>query len=166
MDYGSQIAFALILSIPVACITWTVTQEEIFGEMRRNLVRYQSRYGHSWWRRTAAYMPTCPYCFSHYVAGMLIALLHFKMLAGDWRGYVVSLFTLVLIANVYITVYHLFRVGLKWARSLADRAERPGRSIPHQAASNSTAVSSVDHLRGTVSSPRRSPRRVLPDRQS
>ena len=28
VGFGSQIAFALILCVPVACITWTVTQEE------------------------------------------------------------------------------------------------------------------------------------------
>ena len=117
MEYGSQIAFALILGLPVACITWTVTQEEIFAEMRRDLVRYQSHPARSWWQRKVAYMPTCPYCFSHYVAGMLTLLLHFKMLADDWRGYLISLFTLVLIANVYITLYHLLRVRLKWIRS-------------------------------------------------
>jgi hypothetical protein len=99
MEYGSQIAFAAILSIPVACISWTIAQEEVLQEMRNYLEDYQARHRRSWWRRKMAYLPTCPYCLSHYVAGCLIGLLRFKMLADDWRGYVVSLFTLVLIAN-------------------------------------------------------------------
>ena len=78
LDYGSQIVFALILGIPVACITWTVTQEEVFQDMRRYLARYRDRHEGSWWRRKLAYLPTCPYCLSHYVSGLLIALLHFK----------------------------------------------------------------------------------------
>lgn len=143
MEYGNQIAFALILSIPVACITWTVTQEELFAELRRSLAHFQSRYSDSWWRRQIAYAPTCPYCFSHYVAATLVALLHFRMLADDWRGYLVSLFSLVLIANVYITVYHLLRVGLRWERSLANRAETVSSATAKQTASSPKALSSV-----------------------
>jgi hypothetical protein len=163
MEYGSQIAFALILSIPVACITWTITQEEIFHEMRERLAGYQARHRHSWWRRKPAQLITCPYCTSHYVAGALIGLLRFRMLVEDWRGYVISLFTLVLLANVYITFYHLLRVGLRWSRSLADRAERPARAIPKQALSNSAAAASMD-LTERVPARRRSVRSVPSDR--
>ncbi len=135
MDYGSQIVFAAILGMPVACISWTITQEELFQEMRDYLAGYQVRHRRSWWRKKLAYSPTCAYCLSHYVAGALIGLLQFKMLTDDWRGYLVSLFTLVLIANVYLTVYHLLRVGLRWIRLLADRAERPAGAISKQAVS-------------------------------
>ena len=159
MEYGSQIAFALILSIPVACITWTVTQEELFAELRRDLTRYQSRHSGSWWRSHLAYAPTCPYCFSHYVAALVIALLHFKMLADDWRGYFVSLFVLVLIANVYITLYHLLRVGLRWTKSSADRAEKRSLAIRKEGVASPTAISSRDS-RETVSPLRRSARQV------
>ncbi len=135
MPYSSQIAFAFILSIPVACISWTVTQEELFKEMREYLAGCQARYRRSWWRRKLAYSPRCAYCLSHYVAGVLVALMNFKMLADDWRGYVVSLFSLVLIANVYLTVYHLLRVELRRIRSLADRAESPRLATARQGVS-------------------------------
>ena len=160
MGYGNQIAFALILSIPVACITWTVTQEEIFATVRLNLARYPSRHGDSWWRRQIAYAPTCPYCLSHYVAAMLVALLNFKMLADDWRGYLVSLFTIVLIANVYITIYHVLRVGLRWERSLADRAETAARTTAERTVAGSAAVSSMGLME-----PRRNGRRIPSDRR-
>ena len=161
MGYGSQIAFAFILSVPVACISWTIAQEEFFQEMRNYLVDYQARHRRSWWRRKLAYLPTCPYCLSHYVAGGLVGLLQFKMLADDWRGYVVSLFTLVLIANVYITVYHLLRAGLRYTRLLADRAERSALAIPKQAVSRSSGTASMDR-RGTMSM---EPRETIPSRQ-
>lgn len=161
MGYGDQIAFALILGIPAACLTWTVTQEEIFAGVRRTLAGYRSRHNASWWSRQIAYVPTCPYCFSHYVAGLLIALLNFKMLADDWRGYLISLFTLVFIANVYITVYHMFRAELRWKRALADRAETTASTTAEQVVDGSAAVSSMRFMRL-----RRNGRHVPSDRPS
>jgi hypothetical protein len=123
MDYAGQISFALLLAIPIACLVWTFTQEEVFKEVREALKRYQQRHRYSLWRQKLAYMPTCHYCFSHYVAALFVVLFRFRMLADDWRGYLASLFTLVLIANVYMTVYNLLRVWLRRSRALADRAE-------------------------------------------
>ena len=34
MSLGSQIIYLFIIAIPVACVAWTVTQEEIFREPR------------------------------------------------------------------------------------------------------------------------------------
>jgi hypothetical protein len=149
MGYDAQIKFALILSIPVACITWTVTQEEVFREFRGYFSRYQARHRQSWWRKKLAYMSACPYCLSHYVAGGLVALLHFKMLVEDWPGYLVSLFTVVLIANIYITGYHLLRVRLRWSRSLADRAEKLALASPSRVRAGRGVVRSLD-VAGTV----------------
>lgn len=165
MGYGAQVAYALILSIPVACIAWTVTQEEVFQEFRDFLSRYRTRHRQSWWRRKLAYMPTCPYCLSHYIAAMLIVLLRFKMLADDWRGYLVSLFTLVLIANVYVTLYHMLRVGLRWLRSSADRAARPAFSIRKRTIPNPATVASMD-VTGTVPARQRTARSLPPDRRA
>jgi hypothetical protein len=123
MDYASQIAFAVLLAIPVACVAWTITQEELFREVQEGLRAYQREHPDSFWRQKLAYLPTCPYCLSHYVAAVFIALFRFRMLADDWRGYVVSLFALVLLANVYITLYNLLRVVLRAAKAAADRAQ-------------------------------------------
>jgi hypothetical protein len=150
MGYGSQIQFALILSVPVACITWTVTQEEVFQEFRSYCLRCQARCQQSWWRKKLAYMSTCAYCFSHYVAAALVALLHFQMLVEDWRGYLVSLFTVVLIANVYITGYHLLRVGLRWSRSRADEVEKSARD--GRVGADRTGAGRVSASRGAVPS--------------
>ena len=83
---------------------------------------YQKR-ARSVWQRKLGYVPTCPYCFSHYVAALFVGLFQFKMLADDWRGYVVSLFTVVLLANIYITSYNLLRAALRRVKSLANQAE-------------------------------------------
>ncbi len=123
MNLGEQLVQALLLAIPIACLAWTITQEEVFHELRDALNAYQERHKHSLWRRKLAYLPTCSYCFSHYVAALFVWLFRFKMLADDWRGYVVSLFSLVLLANVYLTAYQWLRAALRAGRARADQAE-------------------------------------------
>lgn len=132
MNYARDLLEALLLAAPVACVVWTITHEEIFRELREVLARIQKRPTTSWWKRKVAYMPTCPFCCSHYVAAIFVFLFQFKMLANDWRGYVASLFTVVLVANFYLTAYHLLRISLRRGKALADKAEvevhRPGRT--------------------------------------
>lgn len=133
MSYAGQISFALLLALPIACIVWTFTQEEVFREVRDALKDYQQRHPHSPWRKKIAYLPTCPYCFSHYVTAAFVALFQFPMLTDDCRGYIASLFTLVLLANLYLTIYHLLRVALRGARAWADGVEALAdqRKHPH-----------------------------------
>jgi hypothetical protein len=129
MNYAMQMIFALLLAIPVASIVWTFTQEEVFKEVRDSLKAYQKRHADSFWRQKLAYLPTCPYCLSHYVAAVFIAVFNFHMLADDWRGYVVSLFTLVLVTNLYVSLYNLVRVALRRQKALADKAEAELRYV-------------------------------------
>jgi len=67
MGLGLQVGSLLLLAIPVACIAWTVTHEEVFRELRQFCQRecVQAR---SLVRRKFFYLFTCEYCFSHYVA--------------------------------------------------------------------------------------------------
>jgi hypothetical protein len=123
MGYGTQILFAVVLAFPVACVVWTVTQEELFKEVRDAVDRYRNRYRTSLWLRKLAYMMTCPYCFSHYVTALAVWVCGFRMLLDDWRGYVVSLFTVVLLANVVLSGYHMLRCSLRAAKARADYAE-------------------------------------------
>lgn len=127
LGLGAQLAYALLLAIPVASVAWTVTQEELFKEVREKLSCYQKRCPDSIWRRKLAYMPTCPYCFSHYVGAFFVVLCHFPMLVPDWRGYLVSVFTVVMISNTYISGYNLLRAGLRALRARADEAEANAR---------------------------------------
>lgn len=107
-----QIQWLLTLAIPVACISWTVTHEEVFREPREYCVKC-SKQGKTLLIRKFFYLFTCEYCFSHYVTIGILVLSGFKLLFNDWRGYVIAGFSLVWIANVYMAVYSLVRYGIK-----------------------------------------------------
>src|SRR6267378_6695647 len=103
MGLGLQVAWLLVLGIPVACIAWTVTHEEVFREPRQYCQR-ECAHAKGFARRKFFYLFTCEYCFSHYVAAAFLIITRFKLIYPDWRGYLVSLFALVWIANFYMGV--------------------------------------------------------------
>ena len=115
MTIGLQFAWLLILAIPVACIAWTVTHEEVFREPR-DYCQQQSKQANSLPRRKFFYLFTCEYCFSHYVAALFLVITRFKLLYPDWRGYLISLFALVWVANQYMSVYNRLRLDIKSER--------------------------------------------------
>lgn len=108
----TQTATLLMLAIPVACVAWTITHEEVFREAREYCNR-QSRQAVSRPRRKFFYLFTCEYCFSHYVAMLFLILTRFQMLYSGWRGYVVALFALVWISNQYMSIYNRLRLDIK-----------------------------------------------------
>lgn len=112
MSLRMQFAWLLILALPVACIAWTVTHEEVFREPRQYCQRecVQAR---SFLRRKFFYLFTCEYCFSHYVAGAMLLITRFKLLYADWRGYLIALFALVWLANQYMSIYNRLRLDIK-----------------------------------------------------
>ncbi len=112
MALGMQFAWLLILSIPVACIAWTVTHEEVFREPREYCQGECAR-AKSFFRRKFFYLFTCEYCFSHYVAALILVLARFRMLFEDWRGYVIAFFALVWMANQYMSIYNRLRLDIK-----------------------------------------------------
>jgi uncharacterized membrane protein len=107
-----QVAALLVLGIPVACIAWTVTHEEIFREPRQLCQRECQREG-SIFRQKFFYLFTCEYCFSHYVSAGMLAFTGYKLLLPDWRGYVIAFFGLVWIANQYMSIYNRLRLDIK-----------------------------------------------------
>ena len=107
-----QIIWLFLLSTPVACVTWTVTHEEIFKELRDFCLK-KSLQGKTLLERKFFYLFTCEYCFSHYVVVLFLFLTDYKLLMDDWRGYVISGFALVWIANVYINLFGLIRQANK-----------------------------------------------------
>jgi hypothetical protein len=109
---GLQFAWLFLLSIPVACVAWTVTHEEAFREPRDYCQR-QSKEAKHLPRRKFFYLLTCEYCFSHYVAGFFIGITRFRLLFPDWRGYLISLFALVWVANQYMSIYNHLRLDIK-----------------------------------------------------
>jgi hypothetical protein len=112
MPLGVQLAWLLMLAIPVACVAWTVTHEEIFREPR-DYCKRQTRQARSFWCRKFFYLVTCEYCFSHYVAAIFLVITRFQMLYTGWRGYLVALFALVWVANQYMSIYNRLRLDIK-----------------------------------------------------
>jgi hypothetical protein len=112
LTIGLQLGWLLILSIPVACVAWTVTHEEVFREPR-DFCQEQSKQAPSLTRRKFFYLFTCEYCFSHYVAAFFLIVTRFKLLYPDWRGYLIALFALVWVANQYMSIYNHLRLDIK-----------------------------------------------------
>jgi hypothetical protein len=115
MPVGSQIIWLFVLGIPVACIAWTVTHEEVFREPRHLCLR-ESEQAPSFVRRKFFYLFTCEYCFSHYVAIAFLAITRYKLLYSDWRGYLVGGFALVWVANIYMSLFGRLRLDIKKER--------------------------------------------------
>jgi hypothetical protein len=108
----TQLIWLFVLSIPIACISWTVTHEEVFREPREFCVRKSQRCK-SLLERKFFYLFTCEYCFSHYVTIFMLFLTNYKLLMQDWRGYIISGFALVWIANFYMSIFGLMRQNIK-----------------------------------------------------
>ena len=112
MDLRTQIVTLFVLAIPVACIAWTVTHEEVFREPREYCVE-RSKNCRRLLERKFFYLFTCEYCFSHYVALLFLYIAGFKLLFPDWRGYLLGWFALVWVANQYMSLYNRLRLDIK-----------------------------------------------------
>ena len=112
MELELQIVYLFVIAIPVACISWTITHEEVFKEPREYCV-LKSRRGRSVWMRKFFYLFTCEYCFSHYVTIAFLLITNYKLLFTDWRGYLIGGFAIVWIANMYMSLFFLLRTGIK-----------------------------------------------------
>ena len=103
-----QIAWLFLLALPIACVAWTITHEEVFREPREYCVK-RSKEGSTILERKLFYLFTCEYCFSHYVTLFFLFFTNFKLLMTDWKGYVIAGFALVWIANIYMSLFGLIR---------------------------------------------------------
>jgi hypothetical protein len=112
LDLKTQIVTLFVLAIPVACVAWTVTHEEIFREPREFCVE-RSKHCRRLLERKFFYLFTCEYCFSHYIAILFLFLTRFKLLFPNWRGYVISWLALVWVANQYMSLYNRLRLDIK-----------------------------------------------------
>jgi hypothetical protein len=111
----TQTAYLLLLSIPVACVAWTVTHEEVFREPREYCLN-ASKQRKTILERKFFYLFTCEYCFSHYVSVLFLFITKFHLLLPDWRGYVIACFALVWIANLYMSIFALIKVDIRKER--------------------------------------------------
>ncbi|MBC7409384.1 MAG: hypothetical protein H7339_13430 [Arcicella sp.] len=108
----TQIFELFLLSIPIACVAWTITHEEIFKEPREYCLG-RCKDSKTIVERKFFYLFTCEYCFSHYVTIFFIFFTDYRLLILDWRGYVIALFSLVWIANIYMSLFALIRQDVK-----------------------------------------------------
>lgn len=107
-----QLIYLFVLAIPVACIAWTVTHEEVFREPRTYCER-KSKECSTLLQRKFFYLFTCEYCFSHYIVLIFLIITRYHLLFFDWRGYLIAFFSLVWIANIYMSLFGFLRVGMK-----------------------------------------------------
>ena len=136
-----KIYWMFILAIPVSCIAWTVTKEEIFKEARVFFSTRSENSRHMLVRKIC-YMFTCEYCFSHYVTLLLLIITQYKLLYPDWRGYLIAGFSIIWIANVYMSLYNIIRIDLKKEKIIAKQQEEKLKSDKETAGK---AIQSILH---------------------
>ena len=107
-----QFATLLLLALPIACASWTVTHEEVFREPRE-YCKDRSTTGRTLPVRKFFYLFTCEYCFSHYVTLFFLVLTRFQLLYQGWLGYLLAWFALVWMANVYMGGFNRLRLEIK-----------------------------------------------------
>lgn len=111
MNISTQIIWLFVLALPIACVAWTVTHEEVFREPREYCIE-KSKHCKTLLQRKFFYLFTCEYCFSHYVTIAFLTLTGYKLLLVDWRGYIIAGFALVWIANGYMSLFAWLRQGI------------------------------------------------------
>ncbi|HVG35596.1 MAG TPA: hypothetical protein VM911_21275 [Pyrinomonadaceae bacterium] len=114
-NLATQIVWLFVLAVPIACIAWTVTHEEVFREPREYCAN-RSKNCRRLIERKFFYLFTCEYCFSHYVTALFLWLTGYKLLFSDWRGYLIGGFALVWVANQYMSIYNRLRLDIKSER--------------------------------------------------
>ena len=111
-----------VLGIPIACIALTVVFEEIFREPREWCVK-KSATCRSLLERKFFYLFTCEYCFSHYITAIFLVITRYKLLYTDWRGYLISGFALVWVANQYMSLFGRLRLDINRERVEIEQVE-------------------------------------------
>jgi hypothetical protein len=110
-----QLLWLFVLAAPGACVAWTVTHEEVFAELHDWCVA-RSKSSRQLLQRKFFYLFTCEYCFSHYVAGAAVLATGYRLLIPDWRGAILGWFTLVWVANIYMSLFGRLRLDIKRER--------------------------------------------------
>jgi hypothetical protein len=107
-----QVLSLFLLALPIASIAWTITHEEVVREFR-DVCLGKSTTCRRIYERKFFYLFTCEYCFSHYVAALFLVITRFKLLYPGWRGYLIAGFSLVWVANVYMSLFARIRLEVK-----------------------------------------------------
>jgi len=127
MTWDHQLVLLLVLPIPIACIAWTVTHEELFREPR-DWCAAKSKSCRRLYARKFFYVFTCEYCFSHYVTAFFLFITGFTLMFDGWRGYLISGFSLVWFANLYMSFFGRLRLEIREDRLEITAAESRERN--------------------------------------
>jgi hypothetical protein len=123
MALPTQAFYLFILAIPIACVTWTITHEDIVREARE-WCSEKSRECPKVYERKFFYLFTCEYCFSHYVTLVFLWITRFHLLLAGWRGYLIAGFALVWLANIYMSIFGRVRLSIKGERVAIQSEEK------------------------------------------
>lgn len=127
MTLTEQLIWLFVIAIPVACVAWTVTHEDLFKETHE-FCRKRAVQGKSIFTRKFFYLLTCEYCFSHYVTIFFLFITRFQLLLDDWRGYLIAGFAVVWIANIYMSLYALMKIDIRKERIITRKEEEELKS--------------------------------------
>jgi hypothetical protein len=141
MSEKLQMLWLFVLAAPIACVAWTVTHEDVFREVHTWCVE-KSEKSRRWYQRKFFYLFTCEYCFSHYVAAGAVLLTGYRLLLPDWRGALLAWFTLVWVANIYMSLFGRLRLDIK-----RERVEIKAEELVVEREEAATPVSSPRALR-------------------
>jgi hypothetical protein len=119
MSISEQIFWLILISLAVASVSWTLTQEEIFREAREFFAD-RSKSARTILEQKFYYMLTCEYCLSHWVTIFFLLLTGFWLLIDDFRGYLIAFFVTPWVANQFMSLYRRLRVGIKHENALAE----------------------------------------------
>jgi hypothetical protein len=122
MTLDRQLVLLFVLPIPIASIAWTVTHEELFREPR-DWCAARSKSCRGLYARKFFYLFTCEYCFSHYVTAFFLLITRYTLLFDDWRGFLIAGFSLVWLANVYMSFFGRLRLEIREDRLTIAAAE-------------------------------------------
>src|ERR1700733_10332998 len=123
MNLTTNVLFLFFLAMPIASVAWTITHEEVVREFRDYCVA-ESKVCRRIYERKFFYLFTCEYCFSHYVTAAFLMITRYKLLYPDWRGYLIAGFSLVWMANVYMSLFARIRLEVKRERVQIKQQEK------------------------------------------
>jgi hypothetical protein len=142
-----QIVALFLIALPIACVSRTVVFEEIFREPRDWCV-HKSKTCRSLVQRKFFYLFTCEYCFSHYVTAFFLFITRYKLLFDDWRGYLISFFALVFMANAYLNLYSRLRVDITSEKKAIEVKEAEAKAKEKEVQQRELEMQKIDSEMG------------------
>ena len=115
MNSPGPLLWLFVLAIPVATVSWTITHEEIFREVRDWCAEKSKSCAHLY-QRKFFYLLTCEFCLSHYVSAAFLLIARYKLMFADWRGYLIAWLSLVWVANLYMSIFGRLRLNIQRER--------------------------------------------------